>query len=39
MAGHSRPKDRVLSHAYVPAIHVFQRRDTFQAWMPGAGWA
>jgi len=23
MAGHSRPKDGVLSHAYVPAIHVF----------------
>jgi hypothetical protein len=22
MAGHSRPKDGVLSHAYVPAIHV-----------------
>ena len=23
MAGLSRPKDGVLSHAYVPAIHVF----------------
>ena len=23
MAGHRRPKDGVLSHAYVPAIHVF----------------
>ena len=23
MAGHSRPKDGVLLHAYVPAIHVF----------------
>jgi hypothetical protein len=23
MAGHSRPKDGVLAHAYVPAIHVF----------------
>jgi hypothetical protein len=23
MAGHSRPKDGVLSHAYVPAIDVF----------------
>jgi hypothetical protein len=22
MAGHSRPKDGVLSHAYVPATHV-----------------
>jgi len=31
MAGHSRPKDGVLSHAYVPAIHllfcaIFQTR-------------
>ena len=25
MAGHSRPKDGVLLHAYVPAIHVFLR--------------
>jgi len=23
MAGHSRPKDGALSHAYVLAIHVF----------------
>jgi len=23
MAGHSRPKDGTLSHAYVPAIRVF----------------
>jgi hypothetical protein len=23
MAGHSRSKNGVLSHAYVPAIHVF----------------
>jgi len=23
MAGHSRLKDGVLSHAYVPGIHVF----------------
>ena len=23
MAGHTRPKDGVLSQAYVPAIHVF----------------
>jgi hypothetical protein len=22
-SGHSRPKDGVLSHAYVPAIHAF----------------
>ena len=27
MAGHSRPKDGVLSHAYVPAIHVFLLRE------------
>jgi hypothetical protein len=26
MAGHSCPKDGVLSHAYVPAIHVFASR-------------
>jgi hypothetical protein len=26
MAGHSRPKDGVLSHAYVPAIHAFAER-------------
>jgi hypothetical protein len=24
MAGHSRSKHSVLSHAYVPAIHVFR---------------
>jgi hypothetical protein len=23
IAGHSRPKDGVLSHAYIPAIHIF----------------
>jgi hypothetical protein len=23
MPGHSRPKDGVLSHTYVPGIHVF----------------
>jgi hypothetical protein len=28
MAGHSRPKDGVLSHAYVPAIHVFDLRES-----------
>jgi hypothetical protein len=27
MAGLSRPKDGVLSHAYVAAIHVFKSRD------------
>jgi hypothetical protein len=35
MAGHSRPKDGVLSHAYVPAIHVFLSGETAKAWMPG----
>jgi hypothetical protein len=33
MAGHSRPKDGVLSHAYVPAIHVWL--DPRKTWMPG----
>ena len=32
MARHSRPKDGVLSHAYVPAIHVFLF--VAKAWMP-----
>lgn len=32
MAGPSRPKDGVLSHAYVPAIHVFE---IVKTWMPG----
>ena len=32
MAGHSRPKDSVLSHAYVPAIHVFLF--VAKSWMP-----
>ena len=35
MAGHSRPKDGVLSHAYVPAIHVYPCRMCIKAWMPG----
>ncbi|MGB2657501.1 MAG: hypothetical protein WBC84_04645, partial [Pseudolabrys sp.] len=26
MPGHSRPKDGVLSHAYVAGIHVFKAR-------------
>ena len=34
MAGHSRPKDGVLSHAYVPAIYVFDLRETAKTWMP-----
>jgi hypothetical protein len=33
MAGHSRPKDGVLSHAYVLAIHVL-RRANLKTWMP-----
>jgi hypothetical protein len=35
MAGHSRPKDGVLSHAYVPAIHVLTTRWPMKTWMPG----
>jgi hypothetical protein len=31
MAGHSRPKDGVLSHAYVPAIHAFVFRQDVDA--------
>jgi hypothetical protein len=27
MPAHSRPKDGVLSHAYVAGIHVFRRRN------------
>jgi hypothetical protein len=34
MAGHSRPKDGVLSHAYVPAIHVLLV-ERLKTWMPG----
>jgi hypothetical protein len=36
MAGHSRPKDGVLLHAYVPAIHVLLA-DMLKGktWMPG----
>jgi len=26
MPGHSRSKNGVLTHAYVPGIHVFQRK-------------
>jgi hypothetical protein len=32
MPGHSRPKDGVLSHAYVPGIHVFCLS---KSWMAG----
>jgi len=31
MAGHSRSKNGVASHAYVPTIHVFLAK----TWMPG----
>ena len=31
MAGHSRSKNGVLSHAYVPAIHALAKAKT---WMP-----
>jgi hypothetical protein len=35
MAGHSRPKDGVLSHAYVAGIHVFMALQTVKTWMAG----
>jgi hypothetical protein len=35
MTGHSRPKDGVLSHAYVPAIHVFETASEIKTRMPG----
>ena len=35
MAGYSRPKDGVLSHAYVPAIHVFDLGNAAKTWIPG----
>jgi len=34
MPGHSRPKDVVLSHAYVPGIHVYLVA-VVKAWMAG----
>jgi hypothetical protein len=34
MAGHSLPKDGVLSRAYVPAIHVFCQAPP-KTWMRG----
>jgi len=37
MAGHSRPKDGVLSHTYVPAIHAFSCCNAAKTWMPGTG--
>jgi hypothetical protein len=33
MPAHSRPKDGVLSHAYVPGIHVFTTQQPAKAWM------
>jgi hypothetical protein len=46
MAGHSRPKDGVLSPAYVPAIHVFAlvmaglvpAIHVFSLWQGGKTW-
>jgi hypothetical protein len=34
MPGHSRPKDGVLSHAYVPGIHVLCVTKS-ETWMAG----
>jgi hypothetical protein len=34
MAGHSRSKNGVLSHAYVPAIHVLAYCKAVKTWMP-----
>jgi len=36
MAGHSRPKGRRASHAYVPAIHVFDSFRVAKTWMRGS---
>ena len=36
MAGHSRSKNGVLSHAYVPAIHVFDSFRVAKTWMRGS---
>jgi hypothetical protein len=33
--GLSRPKDGVLSHAYVPSIHVFATILQIKTWMAG----
>jgi hypothetical protein len=35
MPGHSRPKDGVLSHAYVPGIHVLTTLQRAKTWMAG----
>jgi len=35
MPAHSRPKDGVLSHAYVAGIHVFAGRQCRKAWVAG----
>jgi hypothetical protein len=33
MPGHSRPRDGVLSHTYVPGIHVFGLCRKIKTWM------
>src|SRR4029079_2184961 len=38
MAGHSRPKDGVLSPAYVPAIHVLAKNKDVDARHPARAW-
>jgi hypothetical protein len=35
MPAHSRPKDGVLSHAYVAGIHVFTTWQKLKSWMAG----
>jgi len=35
MAAHSRPEDRVLSHAYDAGIHVFAALQLRKTWMAG----
>jgi hypothetical protein len=35
MPGHSRPKDGVLSHAYVPGINVLLPASFLKTWMAG----
>jgi hypothetical protein len=35
MPGHSRPKDGVRSHAYVPGIHAFLACPVLKVWMAG----
>jgi len=35
MPAHSRPKDGVLSHAYVARIHVLAEQQQVKTWMAG----